>query len=104
MVAAAEPVGQLPMGSNATTVGIAAEVVAATVGRTSITAPVRAAAIPVGRNHPQVKNLIEHAMFCFIAGDILLSLLYGFLWDTYFYFCTRDIVICALQTYFRIRI
>ena len=85
MVVAAA-VGQLPMGSNATTAGIAAEVAEPTVDRTSITAPARAAAraaaIPVGRNHPQVKNFIEHAMFCFIAGDILLSLLYGFLWDT----------------------
>jgi hypothetical protein len=54
VVAAAEAVGQLPMGSNATTAGIAAEVVAATVDRTSITAPARAVAIPVGRNHPQV--------------------------------------------------
>ena len=74
-------VGQLPMGSNAMTAGIA-EVAEATVGRTSITAPARAVAIPVGRNHPQVKNFIGHAMFCFIAGDILLSLLYGFLWAT----------------------
>jgi hypothetical protein len=53
-VVAAEAVGQLPMGSNATTAGIAAEVAEATVGRTFITAPARAVAIPVGRNHPQV--------------------------------------------------
>ena len=53
-MAAVEPVGQLPMGSNATTAGIAAEVAEATVGRTFITAPARAVAIPVGRNHPQV--------------------------------------------------
>ena len=46
-------VGQLPMGSNAMTAGIA-EVAEATVGRTFITAPARAVAIPVGRNHPQV--------------------------------------------------
>jgi hypothetical protein len=52
--AAVEAVGQLPMGSNATTAGIAAEVAEATVGRTFITAPARAVAIPVGRNHPQV--------------------------------------------------
>ena len=64
MVAAA--VGQLPMGSNATTAGIAAEAAAATVGRTSITAPAKAAAIPVGRNHPQVKNFIEPGMVCYI--------------------------------------
>ena len=63
---AAEAVGQLPMGSNATTAGIAAEVAAATVGRTSITAPARAVAIPVGRNHPQVKNFIEPGMVCYI--------------------------------------
>ena len=68
MVAAAA-VGQLPMGSNATTAGIAVEVAAATVGRTSITAPAaRAAAIPVGRNPPQVKNFIEPAMVCFSWG------------------------------------
>ena len=66
---AAEAVGQLPMGSNATTAGIAAEVAAATVGRTSITAPARAVAIPVGRNHPQVKNFIEPAIV-FLAGGI----------------------------------
>ena len=72
MVAAAAAVGQLPMGSNATTAGIAAEVAEPTVDRTSITAPARAAAraaaIPVGRNHPQVKNFIEPAMVCFSWG------------------------------------
>ena len=70
---AAEAVGQLPMGSNATTAGIAAEVAAATVGRTSITAPARAVAIPVGRNHPQVKNFIEPAIVCFSWGHLSLS-------------------------------
>ena len=63
---AAEAVGQLPMGSNATTAGIAVEVAAATEGRTSITAPAaRAVAIPVGRNHPQVRNFIERSVFLY---------------------------------------
>jgi hypothetical protein len=76
VVAAAEAVGQLPMGSNATTAGIAAEVAEATVGRTFITAPARAVAIPVGRNHPQVAEAspgtaITAAMMAVVAAAAL---------------------------------
>jgi hypothetical protein len=75
-VVAAEAVGQLPMGSNATTAGIAAEVAEATVGRTFITAPARAVAIPVGRNHPQVAEAspgtaITAAMMAVVAAAAL---------------------------------